>query len=105
MTALYLCGIFKSDFLTIISLATFSTSVGFDKANDETIFIREENQTHRNFRNENVTNELLYLREEILGIETFPPGGRRENIRFEKLQKPRMLMELMKCKTLRKPIA
>ena len=83
VTALYLCGILKNDILTIISLATFSTSVGFNKANDKTIFIREENQTCRNFRNENVTNELLYLREEILGIETFPleEGGKIEDFK------------------------
>ena len=47
---MYLCGIFKSNFLTIILLASFSTSLGFDKANDYPIFISEESQTHRNIR-------------------------------------------------------
>lgn len=92
-------------FLTTISLASFSTLVGFDKANDETIFIREESQTHRHFRNENVTNELLYLRKEILGTETFPTGGRREDTKFGKLQKLERLMKFMKCRRLRRPIA
>lgn len=46
VTALHLYSIFNSDFPTIISLASLSTLVDFDKANDETIFIREESQTH-----------------------------------------------------------
>lgn len=105
VTALHLYSIFNSDFPTIISLASLSTLVGFDKANDETIFIREESQTHTHFRNENITNELPYLRKEILGTETVPAGGRREDIKFGKLQKPERLRKHMKCRRLRRPIA
>lgn len=103
---MHFCGIFKSNFLTIILLTSFSISLGFDKANDYPIFIRKDIQTHANFRvwRKNVTHELLCLGQEILGIETFPPGGRRKDIRTGKLWKPARLLKLVNCRKFRKPV-
>jgi hypothetical protein len=40
----------------------------------------------------------------ILGIETFPAGVRRKDIRIGKLRKPARLLKLMKCRRFRMPI-